>query len=398
MRRVGWLCVAVIVVVVVAAAGWMLVRDRDADVRPAARFLTDTSGSGPGSLIAADELSAAATRVDGRPMRGARVTYRSSDADGTPTVVTGAVFVPVGVPPAQGWPVVGFGHPTTGIDEQCAPSRSDSLRGMMRFVGGLVDRGYAVAVTDYAGLGPAGVHRYTDHRTAGYNVIDSVRALRHTFTEVSDRWAAVGASQGGAAAWSADERARDYAPELNLVGAVAIVPAADMSGLVDKATARTLSPQQHYPLASIVEALARLHPDLNRDDYRRGAAATYWSVFTACRGDVEAQRPQAEAAVAPGDLAPATPAAAARLRGYLQAWAVPQKPLTAPLFVVYAGRDASIDAQWTRDAIARACTTGGDVQWQLQPEADHNTVGYDAGLAWLADRFAGRPAGDDCPR
>jgi hypothetical protein len=34
----------------------------------------------------------------------------------------------------------------------------------------------AVAATDYQGLGAPGVHPYLDAKTAGFNVIDSVRA------------------------------------------------------------------------------------------------------------------------------------------------------------------------------------------------------------------------------
>lgn len=397
MRRILWWCAA-IVVAAVSTVACSVGPGGDDEPRPAARFIADFGGEGPGSLLEAHELSDAATTVDGRQLRGARVTYRSTSAqDGPLTAVTGTVFVPAGSPPAGGWPVVGFGHPTTGIDEQCAPSSSESLRGMRHFVAGLVDRGYAVAVTDYAGLGSAGVHRYTDHRAAGHNVIDSVRALRRTFSDVSDRWAAFGASQGGAAAWSADERAGAYAPELDLVGAVAIAPAADLTGLVDKARAGALTTAQHYSLASVIEVLARLNPDLNRDDYRRGAATTHWEVFTGCRGDFEGVRPEAEAALRPGDLAPATAEAAERLRAYLREWAVPQGPLSAPLFVAYAGRDASIDMRWTRDAIARACAAGGRVQWRLQPDRDHNNVAFDAGLAWMADRFTDKPVGDDCP-
>ena len=105
--------------------------------------------------------------------------------------------------------MIALGHGTTGIDEPCAPSLSESLLGLSTPVAGFVLNGYAVALPDYQGLGSAGVHPYTDARTAGLNMIDSVRALRHTFKNVSNRWAAVGGSQGGGAAWAADEQASD---------------------------------------------------------------------------------------------------------------------------------------------------------------------------------------------
>ncbi|MCV7283153.1 alpha/beta hydrolase [Mycolicibacterium flavescens] len=388
MRRSLWSAAAVVAVAAVAAVVVVVVGVRGDDDQPA--------DNGPGSLVAVTELPTAATASGKRRMQRASVTYRSTSGDGGPTDVTGMVFIPAGPPPEGGWPVVGVGHPTTGIDEECAPSRSPTLRGMLGFVGGLIDRGWAVAVTDYAGLGTPGPHRYFDHRTAAFNVIDSVRALRHVYPSASPRWAAFGASQGGAAVWAADEQAGGYAPELDLVGAAAIAPAADMSGLVDKAAAGTMTVDQTRSLATTVEALARIHPDLHRDDYRRGAVAQYWDVLTACRGDVEDRRPAAESAVRPGDLAPADPEAADRLRAYLQAWSVPQGPLSAPLFVAYGGRDASIDEQWTRDAVARACSISGPVESQHQPDSDHHNVDFAAALTWLADRFADEPVRNTC--
>ena len=199
-------------------------------------------------------------------------------------MVSGSVFTPKGKAPVGGWPVIAFGHGTTGIDEPCAPSLSENLLGFSSIVAGYANLGYAVALPDYEGLGSPGVHPYTDARTAGLNMIDAVRALRHTFPDVSNRWAAVGGSQGGGAAWAADEQAASYAPELDLVGAVAYVPAADVAGIVDKAVANTMTDDQALAFQSIVESLARMHPDVRRDDYRRGAAAKYWDALVGVFG------------------------------------------------------------------------------------------------------------------
>ena len=385
MRRVaGWAAAAVAVAVLATVVAWVTLHDRDA------------AASTPGDLVSSSGMPLATTPSG--HMFGAKVTYRSTTGDGDPTVVSGTVFMPAGPPPTGGWPVIAVGHPTTGIDENCAPSRSDTLRGLRDLVTGLVDRGYAVALTDFSGLGTPGPHRYLDHRTAGRELIDSVRALRHVFPAASARWAALGASQGGGAAWSAAEQADSYGRGLDLVGAAVVAPAADVSGLVDKAEAGTLTIDQNRFLATVIESLARLDPDLDRDDYRRGAVARHWDVLTACRGDVEDRRPQAEAEIRPGDLAPADPQAARRLRDHLAASAVPREPLAAPLFVTFGGRDASIDAQWTAGAVARACELGGQVVSLPQPDADHYTIGYDAALAWLADRFAGAPADSVCVR
>ena len=358
----------------------------------------DLSGTGPGSLISAVTMPDLAGTVEGMQQQSARVTYRSTSGDdGSGTVVSGAVFVPLGPPPPDGWPIVAFGHGTLGIDEPCAPSLSGTLMGTAGIVAGLTGKGFAVAMPDYEGLGAPGVHPYLDARTAGLNMIDAVRALGHTFKNVSKRWAALGHSQGGGAAWAADEQARAYAPELDLVGAVALAPAADVSGFIDKVTAGTLTADQRLAFTLIVESLARRFTDVNRDDYRRGAVAQSWDVLTACAGPLVDQRPAASARLAPTDIKPATADAAARLRDPLARWALPQEPLTAPMYVVYGTDDTLIDAQWTTDAIARACARGGTVQWDLQPGRGHGDIDFGEALTWIVERFAGAPVSNECP-
>jgi hypothetical protein len=399
-RRRLWLAMAVVAAVVVAASIpviWRLVDKPDqAQAQPIGT--ADLSGSGPGSLISASTMPGFSRTAEGSNVVAARVVYRSTNGDsGQETVVSGSVFTPTGPIPEGGWPVVAFGHPNIGINEPCGPSRSDSLLGMGRWVQTLVHDGYAVAFADYEGLGSPGIHPLTDNRTAGLNVIDSVRALRHTFKGVSERWAAFGGSQGGGAVWAANEQAAKYAPELELVGAVAAVPAADLSGEVDKALAGTLTTDQILSLQAIIESLARLRPDLNRDDYRRGAVKRYWDILSSCSGPEVLDRTRASRELQSTEIAPANPAAADRLRDYMRAWAVPQGPLSAPLYVVYGGRDTHIDPQWVTDAVARACALGGIVDSEFQPDGDHNNIQITKSLAWIHDRFEGKPVVNECP-
>jgi alpha-beta hydrolase superfamily lysophospholipase len=358
----------------------------------------DLSDSGPGSLVSAMTIPAIERTRKGSDLLTARVVYRSTSGDtGQPTVISGAVFVPKGAAPSGGWPIVALGHGTTGIDEPCAPSLSNTLLGMSNFVDWFTGEGFAVAIADFQGLGADGVHPYTDGKTAGLNMIDSVRALRHAFGDVSDRWAAIGGSQGGGASWAADEQAATYAPELTLVGAVAMSPAADVSGIVKKATEGTLTPEQQPAFVFIVESLARLHPDLNRDDYRGGAALKYWDVLASCSGPLVHDRSAAADALSPGDFAPRTPAAFDRLQALLKQWALPQQRLSAPLSVVYGGKDKYVDSQWTTDAIARACALGGTVEWDLQPDKGHSSIDMGGQLPWIKARFAAAPVTNDCP-
>ena len=334
----------------------------------------------------------------GQVMRSARVTYHSTSGDGgVASVVTGAVFTPRGPVPPGGWPVVAVGHGTTGIDEPCAVSTSTTLLGQAPLVGALVQAGYAVALSDYQGLGAPGIHPYLDSQTAGRNLIDSVRALRATFPDVSDRWVGFGGSQGGGAAWSADEQASSYAPELTLLGAMAISPVTNVSALVDEAQAGTVNADQIPVLVGVVETQARLHPDtIDRDDFRDETARRYWDAVVACAGPLMADRGDAVAHLRASDVAPRSPAAAQRLRDLLTQWALPQRPLSAPLSVQYGGKDTLIDPQWTRAAVQRACELGGTVNTVFDPDAGHGHSDPAYALKWIADRFAGHPATSDC--
>lgn len=357
----------------------------------------DLSGTGPGSLISATTMPAVTQTWEGRNLRAARVVYRSTSGDtGEPTVVSGSVFTPPGTPPPGGWPVVAIGHGTVGIDGPCGPSLSPWLQGALNFVKPLVKMHYAVAVADYQGLGVKGVHPYLDSRTAGLNMIDSVRALRHTFPQVSSTWGALGHSQGGGAAWAGNEQAGAYAPELQLVGTVAAAPAADVSAFVDLAATGKLTPEQRLTMPAIVESLARLHPELDRDDFRRGVAAQYWPVLTACAGAELMQRPSVAGQLTGSEFVPRTPEAAEQLRKLLQQWALPQRPLSAPLSVWYGGADTYILPEWTRAAIERACAMGGSVTVQFEPDKGHANVDLATQVRWLTDRFAGRPVRNDC--
>jgi hypothetical protein len=67
------------------------------------------------------------------------------------------------------------------------------------------------------------------------------------------------------------------------------------------------------------------------------------------------------------------------------------------LSVTFGGKDSFIDAQWTADAIARACALGGTVVWHLQPDKGHGDVDIESQPGWLADRFAGKPVTNQCP-
>jgi pimeloyl-ACP methyl ester carboxylesterase len=156
------------------------------------------------------------------------ILYRSTDGTGKLTTVSGTVLVPARRPPKGGWPIISWAHGTVGIAPSCAPSLTASAPSspIQQEVDQWVKRGFAIAQTDYVGLGtPSVEHPYLDGIAEGQNVIDIVRAARQVALSIGRRWLAAGHSQGGQAALFAGSEAKRWAPELRLTGVAAFAPA-----------------------------------------------------------------------------------------------------------------------------------------------------------------------------
>ena len=186
----------------------------------------------PGEVIRSEPVDA--YLVPGLRLRARawRVLYRSTSATGEPSAVSGIVLMPRGRSRAPR-PLIGYAIGTHGIGDAAAPSRLlprglDWEASLMAMV---LARGWAVAVTDYEGLGTPGDHTYMVGRALGPNVLDSMRAARALCPEelpADGPAAIIGYSEGGAAAAWAAQLQPTYAPEVALAGVVAGAAAADV--------------------------------------------------------------------------------------------------------------------------------------------------------------------------
>jgi pimeloyl-ACP methyl ester carboxylesterase len=191
-------------------------------------------GSGHGGLIWARKLSGTAALHGGSSNR--LVLYRSTGVKGKAVAVSGTVSVPKGHAPKGGWPVITWGHGTTGIADACAPSRdsaSNPAHTLINYAYPLLQRwlkaGYAVVRTDYEGLGTPGDHPYLIGRSEGYSMLDAVRAARKLDKSLGRRVIIAGHSQGGQAALWAASLAHRWTPELNVRGTVALAPVSHLA-------------------------------------------------------------------------------------------------------------------------------------------------------------------------
>ena len=354
----------------------------------------DFSGSGPGTLIAAETLPQLDPLLRAETSLAARITYVSSSGvnDEHPQV-TGTVFVPEGDPPPGGWRIVAVGHPMTGIQTECAPSASPTLLGSAPLIAALVGAGFMVAMADYQGLGSAAdYHPFLDSSTEGYNLIDSVRAARRLVPAASDAWVAYGRDQGGQAAWAANELSPDYNDGLRLVGAIAVAPLAALDGLADGAAAGTLNRDQQLVLQQYLQALHEEYGDFDLDGYRHGVAKDHWDELSACWGPQFADRAALAAALGPDDLRPDGQETSDILAGYLKKTSLPQGRTAAPMLVA-AGQDGDLlPTDWTAAALRRACGLGDVIQVGAPIGDDQTSV-----IGWINARFDADPAANNCP-
>ena len=102
--------------------------------------------------------------------------YVSETVDNQPVAVTGLIAVPNTAPPADGYPVVTWGHGTNGMADVCAPSLSPANDAPL--ANDLLDQGWIVTASDSEGEGTPGILPYLSGVTAARNTIDIVRAAR----------------------------------------------------------------------------------------------------------------------------------------------------------------------------------------------------------------------------
>ncbi len=184
--------------------------------------------------------------------------YKMLGINNNETQATALVFTPKGTPPAKGWPIVAWAHGTTGVADQCAPSRNELNPDIKDMITGLLKAGYIVVAPDYEGLGePSGteLHPFLNLKSEAYSITDAVVAAKdYLGSEASNQWMAVGHSQGGQAALGAAQYAA-RASQMTYKGTVALAPASNFSLILAGGEAQA---GQETNLNKKIETLASL--------------------------------------------------------------------------------------------------------------------------------------------
>jgi pimeloyl-ACP methyl ester carboxylesterase len=329
--------------------------------------------------------------------------YASTDVQGKPVAVTGSVLVPSSPWRGPGSrPLVTYAVGTQGLADRCAPSRQLAAGSEYEgaFLSGLLARGYAVAVTDYEGLGTPGVHTYMARRSQAAAVLDIVRAARQlpgSGVPAAGPVAVAGYSQGGGAAAAAVELAPAYAPELTLVGAVAGAVPADLAAVGESLDGGPYASFALYAVAGLATAhdvdLDALLNEEGRERVRR--------VEGECVGDSIPQDAFVRSSTLTRDGRPlAAYFDEEPWRSVLADNVIGERRPAAPVLVTHSLADDVIPYAVGLDLARRWCGLGARVRFATTAVPTH--VGgvvpnFAEEYAFLEARLAGLPTTSSCP-
>src|SRR4051812_2525176 len=319
--------------------------------------------------------------------RNLLVLYKETGVNGKATAVSGAVTLPKGKAPKGGWPVITWAHGTTGIADRCAPTRANVLQGydhplLLRWL----KAGYAIARTDYEGLGTPGAHPYLIGTSEGRSVLDVVRAARKLDPRVGKRVIISGHSQGGHAALWATALAKRWTPELSIRGTVAFAPASHLGE--QGALLRSLTqPSGITGLAALIlrgadtaDAKLKLGSLMSPR-----AAALYPQTLTKCLGDLA--KPSSFGALAPSELL-RSDADINPLLKVLNANDPEVLTIRTPLLVEQGKADTTVFPAFTDQLVQAYQQRGETLTYHTYDNVDHGGVVTSAAAdatAWIRD-------------
>ena len=328
-----------------------------------------------------------------------KVLYRSTNAAGAAVGISGTVLVPNGAFTGTR-PLIAFAPETAGVTDDCAPSKSIANNNWIEldYVKQALAKGWAVAVTDYEGLGTPGRHTYMVKDSQAHALLDVGRAATRLPGSGLSASAPVGLwgySQGGGAAAAAAEAAPSYAPELQVKGTAAGGVPADLTAVANSMQGGffgfVLAAAQGYDAA---------YPELNLASHlnQEGTnlisqidAGTRSTCLLSLVTDFLGKRTS--------DYTTSDPLQTSAWKARLGENTLGKVKPAQPIFVYHALIDEVIPNSVGEGLKNRYCALGATVQWNGSYFAEHlsgeGAAAPDA-IKFLEDRFAGKPATRTC--
>jgi hypothetical protein len=361
----------------------------------------------PGTVLRSREVELAFLGLIPQPIKATQLLYRTMDMNGKPEATVTTVIVPAELAPGQTCPLLSYQCAIDAVSSRCFPSyalrrRANALGSVAQLelllIAAALAEGWAVSVPDHEG--PQGL--WGAPYEPGYRVLDGIRAALSSECIALSPETPIGLwgySGGGlASAWAA-EMCGDYAPELDIVGAVLGSPVGDLGH-----TFRRLNGSLFAGLAAlVVAALSHTYPDLDRvikehtNDEGRDLLKQLEKMTTATAIIRMAGKDMGDFLDEPLEDILSTPEVSHVFDSIKLGAAVP----TPPVLIVQAVYDYLIDVH-DIDALADAYSAGGaDVTYHRDAFNEHilmHPMSAPMTLRWFNDRFARRPLTDHLVR
>ncbi|MDD4865941.1 MAG: lipase family protein, partial [Mycobacterium sp.] len=222
----------------------------------------------PGTVLRSRDVELAFLGLIPQSVTAVQLLYRTMDMNGNPEATVTTVIAPGEAAPERPCPLLSYQCAIDAISSRCFPSyalrrRAKALGAIGQFefllVAAAVAEGWAVSVPDHEGLRGTWGAPYEP----GYRVLDGIRAALSSQRLGLSPAAPIGLwgySGGGlASAWAA-EMCGEYAPELDIVGAVLGSPVGDLGHTFRRLNGGFLAGLPGL----VVAALAHVYPALDR--------------------------------------------------------------------------------------------------------------------------------------
>ncbi|MEY8016602.1 lipase family protein [Mycobacterium servetii] len=354
----------------------------------------------PGTVLRSRDVELALLGLIPQAVNAVQLLYRTMDLNGEPEAAATTVIVPAELAPGQTCPLLSYQCAIDAVSSRCFPSYA--LRRRARALGSIgqlelfliaaaVAEGWAVSVPDHEGLKGLWGAPYEP----GYRVLDGIRAALSSDRLGLSPSAPIGLwgySGGGlASAWAA-EMSADYAPDLDIVGAVLGSPVGDLGNTFRRLNGSFLS---GLP-AMVVAALAHTYPDLDRiikkhaSEEGRALLESLENMTTVEAVVRMAGKNMGDYLDEPLEAILSTPEVSYVFDQIKLGAAVP----TPPVLLVQAVHDYLINVN-DIDVLADAYSTGGArVTYHRDAFNEHmllHPLSAPMTLRWLTDRFNRRP-------
>jgi Secretory lipase len=357
----------------------------------------------PGTVLRSRDVEVAFLGVIPQPVTVIQLLCRTTDMHSVPEAAVTTVIVPAERAPGRTTPLLSYQCAIDAMSSRCFPSyalrrRAKALGSIAQLelliVAAAVAEGWAVSVPDHEGLRGMWGAPYEP----GYRVLDGIRAARnseHVGISPSAPIGLWGYSGGGlASAWAA-EMCGEYAPELDIVGAVLGSPVGDLGH-----TFRRLNGGFFAGLpAMVVAALVQIYPELDRvikehaNDEGRALLDRLATMTTVDAVVRMAGKNMGDYLDEPLEDILSSPEVTHVFESIKLGAAVP----APPVLIVQAVHDYLIDVH-DIDALAHAYSAGGaSVSYHRDAFNEHmllHPLSAPMTLRWLTDRFARRPLED----